>query len=153
MDPDGDARPHMGTVDMGADEFTGTHLLASDIFAFSAAGGGVVQLTLDAGVAQAGRPYILLGSITGTAPGTPLPGGQAILPLNWDLFTTTMIAFLNTTVFQGFLGTLDNAGMAGGTLDTLGPVPGAQGIVMSFAYALGNPWDLVSNPINVEILP
>ena len=38
-DYDGDPRPAMGAVDMGADEFTGAHLLAADAFALSAAAG------------------------------------------------------------------------------------------------------------------
>jgi len=42
---------------------------------------GVVHFDLDAGVENAGRTYFLLGSLSGTSPGIPLPGGQATLPL------------------------------------------------------------------------
>jgi hypothetical protein len=119
----------------------------------SAGAGGAADFTLAAGPENANRTYVLLGSASGTTPGTPLPGGMATLPLNWDIFTSTVISLINTPVFDQFMGTLDGAGSAGAKLDTFGPIPGAAGITLYFAYALNNAWDFASNAVTVEITP
>jgi len=69
--------------------------------------GGTINFTLDAGYDNASRSYLLLGSATGMAPGISLPGGLSTLPLNWDAFTSIVIALANTPVFSEFMGTLD----------------------------------------------
>jgi hypothetical protein len=74
------------------------------------------------------------------------------LPVNWDVFTDFVLALLNTYVFSNFLGTLDATGMATAQLNAP-PIPGFAGITMHYAYALNNPWDFVSNPVAVEIVP
>jgi len=142
----------MGTADMGACEYTGTHTLEANRFELSEAMGGTVSFTLDGKASNAGRVYLLLGSITGTAPGMPLPGGQAILPLNWDLFTVLVLANLNSPAFQGFMSTLGSNGTAMAVFNTLGPMPGTAGLTLSFAYCLNDPWDFVSNPVQVAIV-
>lgn len=114
--------------------------------------GGTVNFHLCGYGDKAGRNYILLGSVSGTEPGTPLPGGQAVLPLNWDAFTNTVLALVNTPVFTGFMGTLDGDGYAPASLN-LPAVPGTAGLVMYFAYALNGPWDFASNAVSVEITP
>ena len=119
----------------------------------SAAKGGKAEFSLKAGTVHAGRAYILLGSVTGTSPGTPLPGGKATLPINWDLFTNLVLGLINTPVFHNFMGTLDASGKAQATFDTLGPVPGSAGLMLSFAYGLSSPWDFASNGVNIEIIP
>jgi hypothetical protein len=91
--------------------------------------------------------------MTGTDPGTPLPGGKATLPLNWDIFTGLVINLINTPIFSNFTASLDGNGSASASFNTLGPIVGAQGITFHFAYALNNPWDFVSNPVGIEILP
>ena len=113
--------------------------------------GGAVNFTLKSGPANGGRNYILLASVSGTSPGTPLPGGMAVLPINWDILTTTMLSFLNSPMFQKFMGTLDANGNAGAVFDTLGPITGAGGLTLSFAFALNNPWDSASNAVQVVI--
>ncbi|MHC4942815.1 MAG: FG-GAP repeat domain-containing protein [Planctomycetota bacterium] len=115
--------------------------------------GGSVQLSLDAGSANAGRSYLICGSITGTWPGTPLPGGQATLAVNWDLFSDLVWILINTAYFQNFMGSLDGSGKAEAVLSTQGALPQAAGLVMSFAYALNNPWDFASNGGTIEIVP
>ena len=107
---------------------------------------------LDAGDAQAGRTYLLLGGITGTVPGTPLPGGMATLPINWDLFTQIVLSLVNTPVFTNFSGNLDASGAASAQMN-IPPVQGSAGMTMYYAYALYNPWDFVSNPVAIEIVP
>jgi hypothetical protein len=114
--------------------------------------GGSVNFTLNAGPTLANRKYLMLGSITGTSPGTPLPGGQATLPINWDIFTGLVVSLLNTPVFQSFTGNLNGSGLGNAQMN-LGPVPGAAGLTMYFAFALNNPWDFASNPAPIQIVP
>ena len=129
-----------------------THSLAGDNHTIPESTGGNVAFTLDAGAGNANRDYFLFGNVTGTSPGIPLPGGKAVLPLNWDVFTNMVITFVNQPSFANFLGKLDSTGRASASL-TMGPVPGAAGVVMNFAYALARPWDVTSNTFCVEIVP
>ena len=116
--------------------------------------GGVVHFTLEAGAPNAYRNYLMLGSISGTQPGIPLPGGMATLPLNWDVMTNVVLSLLNTPIFSDFMGMLDGAGSGSATYDTLGPLPpGLVGASLYFAYALNNPWDFASNAVAIEIVP
>jgi hypothetical protein len=116
--------------------------------------GSEIEFFLDAGAANADRKYFLVGSVSGTLPGTPLPGGLATLPINWDPVTDIIVSLLNTAMFQNFTGILNSGGEAQAVLDTLGPwPPAAVGAVLSFAYALNGPWDYASNGLNIEIVP
>jgi hypothetical protein len=142
----------MGTVDMGSDEFIGTHPLAADGFSVSEVTGGTVNFTLTGGMDNNGRDYIVLGGVTGTAPGTPLPGGLETLRLNWDVFTDFVVSLINTPIFLNFMGTLDTSGIATAQLNAP-PVPGFAGVTMHYAYALNNPWNFASNPVAIEIVP
>ena len=124
-----------------------------DVSTISESTGGAVNFTLNVGTANANRNYILLGSVTGTEPGTSLPVGQATLPLNWDIFTSLVIDLINTPVFSNFLGKLNGNGSATATFDTIAPLPGTAGLNIHFAYALNNPWNFASNPVGIEIVP
>jgi hypothetical protein len=126
--------------------------LAADGSTISAGSGGTVRFALSAGIDNAGRNYLLLGGISGTEPGIPLPGGHATLPLNWDLFTNLVINMANGPFFQDFLGTLDGYGSAMATLN-VPPFPCAAGFPMYYAYALNKPYDFVSNPVTIELVP
>ncbi len=114
--------------------------------------GGTVDFSLNAGGGQAGRNYLVCASLTGTEPGTLLPGGLATIPLNRDWFTDFVLARLNTYTFTDFWGTLDPAGAAQARLNAP-PVSGWIGTTLSFAYAVAAPWDFASNAVNVEIVP
>ncbi len=112
--------------------------------------GGHVDMFLENPVSEAGREYIMLGSVSGTNPGLPL--GSVILPLNYDMFMGIVINNLNGPIFVNFLGNLDAQGRAMATLNTLGPVdPACAGISIYFAYALMAPYDFASNPVEVYI--
>ena len=148
-----------GVMDIITGEFYGNVFIFEAIGPLSAGqtwlsegSGGSVSFALNADTANAGRQYLLLGSVSGTEPGTPLPGGQVTLPLNWDYFTNLTADFANTPLFDQFMGTLDGNGMAEAKL-ALGPIPGALGLYMNFAYTLNEPWDYVSNAPAVEIVP
>jgi hypothetical protein len=125
-----------------------------DSDSLSASTGGTVNLALDAGAEKAYRNYLVLGSASGTDPGIPLPGGEATLPVNWDPFTEFVVALLNTPVFLNFLGTLDGEGKATAQINTGGPLnPQFAGITLYFAFCLDYPWEFVSNPLAIEIVP
>lgn len=125
--------------------------LVSDRSSFSATTGRTVEFDLVAGAEHAGRVYVLLGSMSGTEPGTPLPGG-ALLPLNWDSLTLFMVPALNSPLFTDFVGTLDAHGNAAAQLNAP-PVTSLAGMTMHYAYALVSPFDFVSNPVPIEIVP
>jgi hypothetical protein len=142
----------MGTVDMGADEFTGPHPLELDVFILSASGGGDIDFAIDAGAVNANRPYVLLGTLSGTGPGFSLPGGM-ILPLNWDGYTDLVVMYLNNFYFLDFLGTLDASGQKTATLHVPGLFPIWVGEIMQYAYTLYSPFNFVSNPVQIEVVP
>jgi hypothetical protein len=132
---------------------TGEEILDANNYLLLADEGGLVKFFIDAGVQNAGRYYILLGCVSGTYPGTPLPGGQAVLPLNWDPFTDAVFSMVNTPFFLNFLGKLGHIGKAQARLYT-GPIPDVfDPMIMYFAFTLGDPFDLSSNPVEVLIAP
>jgi len=130
----------------------GKETLVADTYEIAQPTGGTVNLTLDAGPSHANRYYLILGSVTGTDPGFPLPGGYATLPLNWDVFTDFVLAFLNTPAFTGFLGTLDGSGRAAAQINAPPLPPATIGVILYFAYCLNNPFDFASNPVEIEII-
>ena len=92
-----------------------------------------------------------MGSVSGTHPGTLLPGG-ATLPLNWDGFTNLVLGLINSNLFDNFMGTLDANGQAVAKINT-GPIPsGFIGLKMYYAYTLYTAYDFVSNPVVIEVV-
>ena len=108
---------------------------------------------MHAGKENGGRWYLLLGSVSGTSPGTPLPGGMAVLPLNFDILSSIILSNLNGLIFHQFLGTLSvtNGGAWAGFHPP--PIPEAAGLTIDFAYLLNNPFNFVSNPVTMEFVP
>jgi hypothetical protein len=137
-------------MDGYADYVDNTGLSLDETIVYGSAG-GKVNFFLDAGAANAGRKYILLGSITGYEPGTPLPGGYATLPINFDVFTNFTILLANTNIFKNFISTLDGSGRATATMGL--PTFSAGYQTLYFAFALNNPWDYASNPVAVYLAP
>ncbi len=72
---------------------------------------------------MAGAPCILLPSISGTTPGTPL--GALTVPLNFDALTDFVILYPNTPPFAGTFAAHDGFGRFHPSiqLSTLGPLP------------------------------
>ena len=101
--------------------------LVADKDEISETTGDVVKLSLDAGKSEAGRLYILFSGVSGSSPGLNLPGGLALLPLNWDGFTNLALVLINTPAFKAFAGYLDGQGRGTATFDTLGPLPPGHG--------------------------
>ncbi|MGK0518045.1 MAG: glucose/arabinose dehydrogenase [Planctomycetota bacterium] len=94
---------------------------------------GQVDFSLRAGTAHAGQNYQLLGSMTGTNPGTQF--GTVLLPLNsqndpWFALTTTVF---HSVILQNTIGTLDAAGEGQATL-LVPPIASLLGLQFSHAY-------------------
>jgi hypothetical protein len=134
------------------DNTQSTQALQSDKTELLLGTGGYVNFTLSAGVENANRNYLLLGSLSGSVPGLPLPGGLT-LPLNWDIFTHFVLGFMNTPFFSDFHGTLNPLGNGTAQFYTMGPPIGMGGQTITFAFALYSPWNFVSNPVEVYIVP
>jgi hypothetical protein len=129
--------------------------LITDVEKITAATGGTVLFSLNAGPDHGGRDYLLFGTMSGTDPGILLPGGLATLPISWDPFTSLVYKLANSIFFVDFLGVLNGEGAATARLETNGPVdPAFVGVEMHFAYALlYAPWDFASNPVAILIDP
>jgi len=103
--------PALGDYDFFDLEPPGAALLA-DRAGVRGSLGGTVGLALDLGPGRAGLPYLVVGSLSGASPGTPLPGG-AVLPINFDSLTSLMIALAGVPgLFPGTVGALDGTGRA-----------------------------------------
>ena len=60
---------------------------------------------------------------------------MAVLPLNWDVFTSMVVGLVNTPVFTNFPGTLDGIGEGSAQFD-LPPGSGGPGIVLYFPESM-----------------
>jgi len=141
---------HPESIDMSFAITSRKGELVPDTFFINSLTGGTVNLQVDSGAAHAGEKYHILGSGTGTTPGTPLPGGLT-LPLNWDWFTDFTIANANTWIFPGFRGVLDATGKATAAINA---PPGAAppGTRLYFAGLTYMPYTFVSDPIPIDFI-
>jgi len=143
-----------GTEETWEMTYTGEYplTLGADTATLSASTGGEVNFILKGGVNNAYRDYLILGSLSGTSPGIPLPGGTSVIPLNWDYLTDYVIVQLNSIGFWNFRNSLDPSGNRMAQFNTCGPLPAqVVDLKMYFAYALCAPWDTVSNPVSILI--
>ena len=121
----------------------------------SVANGGRVDFTHIVDTERTGDFYYLLGSLTGTLPGTPLPGGLH-LPLNEDVLLIGMLTYPNLGVFEDTLGMVDAQGRASSAID-IPPgllLPALIGLEMNLLHALvdGTGYVVeVSNVVTVTI--
>jgi len=121
--------------------------LTADADLLSSVTGGEVTFTLNAGIANKGRCYAILGTVSGTSPGIPLPGGAVVLPINWDVTTPFFL-----TAFPSLFGVLDNTGKSSSQIAFSQNLRILQDVTLHFAYALqGPPWDYVSNPVKLTL--
>ncbi len=112
--------------------------------------GESLPFTLNLGADHAGLAYRLLGSTSGSWPGTPL--GNVVIPLNRDRFFNW--TWSGAAGFQGSIGLLDGEGRAEALLDGPGAGWGAlAGSTLSFSALIGGPTFEVTNVVQVEVLP
>lgn len=142
---------YSGTSTSGIKWFNGIGPLSSDENALSGSGGGTINFALDAGAAFAGRRYFLMATMSGTAPGTLLPGG-ATLPLNRDGVSVFVFRNYNKPMLATFRGTLGNSGEGKAQLNA-GALPLSAGTILHFAFTTEAPYDFQSAPLAVEVLP
>lgn len=107
----------------------------------SASTGGTHQWFLDAGAAQAGYGYLMLGSVTGTTPG--FSAGAVTVPLNPDIYFNLTILYANTPVFTNTLATLDANARGQASLNIPPAIPGIVGVTLNHAYLGFNQFNAV----------
>lgn len=112
-----------------------------------------IELTLTAGADRGLLPYVVLGSVSGTQPGLPLPGGS-ILPIAPDVFTRATLATSGSASFTGFSGLLDARGRATAACPLPAGILGATGeLDFHFACVIGTSLELCTDSVRVEIRP
>jgi len=138
-DCDGNGQPDTCELANGAHDFDNNGVLdvcdplQASTNQASVAQLGQVDFTLRAGVEEAGQNYQLLGSMTGTTPGTLF--GNVLLPLNsqndpWFVLTQSVF---NQVILQNTVGVLDANGEASATL-VVPPLASLLGLQFSHAY-------------------
>ena len=107
--------------------FSGTRLrLTADSLTISALSGGKQTLRLHTETAHAGRPYWMLGSLTGLGAGVPI--GTCKLPLAVDGYTIWTLQYPNTPLLSSSQGLLDANGDATATLTLPPGLPALVGL-------------------------
>ncbi|MBI4879694.1 MAG: M28 family peptidase [Planctomycetes bacterium] len=115
----------------------------------SAAQGGTVQFSIDAGAQHAHRPYIVGISGTGSAPATVVDGTP--IPLVFDAVTQAGLQLMNSQILADFGGTLSATGTATATLALPGgSVPALAGLRFHFAAFTLAPVTWASNAVSLE---
>ncbi len=130
----------------------GAETLACDRTQMSANSGGTANFSLDAGVVYGNRLYMLCGTLSGTDPGTLLPGGLETIPINQDSFSNYIVNHMYLPNFSGFQGVLDGQGKASAVLSFFTPHPGLIGKTMHYAFCTRNPWDFASNATAIDLV-
>ncbi|QDU67209.1 hypothetical protein [Engelhardtia mirabilis] len=96
-------------------------------------GAGRQDLLLDAGPDHAGELYLVLGSVSGTAPGIPF--GGVLIPLVLDAWTLATLSAPNLPPLESTFGVLDGDGRALAALDLQGPLdPVLAGLTLHHAF-------------------
>lgn len=126
--------------------------LSVDVNSISKTAGGSIRFQLDPGSEYGERRYFLMGTESGTEPGTVLPGG-AILPLNWGNLSWYIFFHYNTHTLADFRGELNLAGNATAFLNAPPSLLLPIGTVLHFAFTTENPYDFQSKPLTIEIVP
>jgi len=115
----------------------------------------MVTLTLGAGRAAAGHAYLVLGTLSGTSPGTTLAPGL-VLPLRWDGLTDGLLSAINTSLFTNAFASLDAAGSGAATLNLPPGLGFLQGKTIHFAGIGATPAGqiaFVTNAVPLALLP
>ncbi|MBU0754841.1 MAG: hypothetical protein KJ645_06845, partial [Planctomycetes bacterium] len=122
-------------------------------YTFEASQACSVDMYLHGGLKYINRPYVVLGSLTGTYPGTSLPMGVHLC-LNWDILTDYTLALANTPWMLHFMGNLDWKGDAVVRLQTPQAFPPeVVGFYMYYSYVVYSPVEFASNVIPLLFVP
>lgn len=123
--------------------------ISSNVSTVSVTAAGSQVLSIDAGPANAGRTYWMLGTLSGTTPGTTLQGGL-VLPLNSDGYFQYTRTHLNSAILSNSFGTLDGQGRA---TVTFTPNRRFVGLPVNHAFILTNPVDFASEAEPCTVVP
>lgn len=140
-----------GTINLNGNLVANDRRLAADKLAFPAAAGGTQNFRLSAGSQFGNRIYVLLGSASGTSPGTNFGGVN--LPLNVDGLTELSIASANMFPYGNSNAFLDANGFANASF-SLPAIPSLQGLSFDHAYAILNGSTVLaaSNAVPLQLL-
>jgi len=105
-------------------------------------------LRLNAGPANAGRQYLVLGSLAGTSPGTTQNGIH--VPLNVDSYYNFTLNNPNSAILIQSMGVLDATGRASAAFK---PDATFQNMTGNHAFILLNPTTFVSEPESCIVVP
>jgi hypothetical protein len=130
--------------------------LCGDVAEIPLAAGGTQTLSLAAGGAHAGAPYLLLGSLSGTSPGIAL--GALVLPLEPDAYLLFTLKHPGAPPLAGSAGLLDATGAAAASFAVPPGLPAALvGLTAYHAFAAldagAGAVAHVSNAVGVELVP
>jgi len=100
----------------------------------SASTGGTQNLLLRAGQSKANQVFVLLGSGSGTFPGTFDPLSGVTVPLNFDAYFLQLLNTGGAGLLSPFFGFLDANGQASGTFTIPAVSPSFVGISLHHAY-------------------
>lgn len=125
--------------------------LTADVSSISVSSGGEQVLTFAAGTAAAGRPYLLMGSMSGTSPGFFI-GGLPV-PLNFDRYTRWTIDAANGRILVDTAGFVPVGGVARmRVVLARGNFAGLVGTTLHHAVVLRNPTDFASNAVGLTLV-
>ena len=122
----------------------------------SLATGGAQALYLRAGAPNAGKTYLLLGSLSGTFPGVTLAGAPPVhLALNPDFYTSALISSGGLGIVSPITATLDSAGAADASVSVPPLGPGLVGLVAHHAFVIveSSTITFASNAVPLRLLP
>lgn len=130
--------------------------LSVDAASLSLSAGGTAAFELCGGLENASRPYLVLGSVSGTSPGIVVDG--VLLPLNIDAYFLVTLTAPNSSVHVGTFGVLSATGSGSASLVVpTGTDPGLAGLTLTHAFAtLELPFGAVafaSNPVDTILAP
>jgi outer membrane protein assembly factor BamB len=122
----------------------------------SLSGGGHVEMHVDFDVANAGDIHVVVGTLSGTAPGLALANGFN-LPLNYDAYTDISLLYANSPLFVNSIGVLDvNGDTRARVFVPTGSFGAFAGLPFSYAALAIDPIGGVSatsNPVFLTMLP
>jgi FG-GAP repeat protein len=122
--------------------------LGLNSLSLSASAGGTFTLSLDAGLANAGRPFLLVPSATGTSPCFPI--GTVCLPIAVDAVTLFLLQPATAPIFAGALDAARQATRPYPLPPGFFP-PSLVGLRLFWAYLLAPPFDYASRPVVFEV--
>jgi hypothetical protein len=108
-----------------------------------------MSLQLDGGVKNAGHRYLLLGSMSGTAPGTLLENGARV-PLTTDAYFAFTQSQPNSAILSHSFGVLDANGRATATFTPDGRFANTT---VTHAFVVLGPSKFVSEPQSCQVVP